>query len=204
MGLALLIVYRCVKRKRREQLRQRIIAGQVDMERLALNQITVPRDTVEKMPLYTYNHPISPSDAMLSKKEIQTNVAELNPKSKSPPPSPDTKSEKDRDDSQVRKPEPAVIKPQTDGQMEPRTNSYRLSYTQTTCAICLDDFVTGSSLVRELPCGHIFDPGCIDPFLMENSSLCPLCKKSVLPPESYELQVTDAMVRQDHAASSSP
>jgi len=47
-------------------------------------------------------------------------------------------------------------------------------YHQPTCAICLDDFVPQETLVRELPCHHIFHPSCIDTFLLENSAQCPL------------------------------
>ncbi|KAL4806874.1 hypothetical protein BDV18DRAFT_120827 [Aspergillus unguis] len=61
----------------------------------------------------------------------------------------------------------------------------RLSHSQTTCAICLDDFVPASSVVRELPCGHIYHPECIDVSLTQTSSLCPLCKKCVLEPEFF-------------------
>lgn len=71
----------------------------------------------------------------------------------------------------------------------------RLSRTQTTCAICLDDFIPHSSTVRELPCGHIFHSACIDTFLTQNSCLCPLCKKSVLPPGRYRAPVPGFMLR---------
>ncbi|KAJ5586823.1 uncharacterized protein N7459_002588 [Penicillium hispanicum] len=193
MGLALLIIYHCIQRKRRERLRQRIEAGDVDIEQLALNQITVPRDVVDKMPLYIYPNLTTPTNDTPAK-EAQTNVAELDSSNKTPSPTNYEEPESTPKDVGIRKPEAALINPQTVDQGAPRTNPYRLSYTQTTCAICLDDYVVGSSLVRELPCGHIFDPGCIDPFLTQNSSLCPLCKKSVLPPGSYQLQVTNAMV----------
>ncbi|RDW70615.1 uncharacterized protein DSM5745_08126 [Aspergillus mulundensis] len=63
----------------------------------------------------------------------------------------------------------------------------RLSRSQTTCAICLDDFIPSSSTVRELPCGHIYHPECIDISLTHTSSLCPLCKKSVLAPEFFPI-----------------
>ncbi|KAF9883801.1 hypothetical protein FE257_002785 [Aspergillus nanangensis] len=79
---------------------------------------------------------------------------------------------------------------------KPRWN--RLSRSQTTCAICLDDFVAGTSTVRELPCGHIFHVECIDMSLARNSSLCPLCKKCVLPSGCWTVPVTNTMVHRDH------
>lgn len=51
---------------------------------------------------------------------------------------------------------------------------------QTTCVICLDDFTPGLSVIRELPCNHVFHSRCIDTFLTRSSSLCPLCKRDVM------------------------
>lgn len=42
-----------------------------------------------------------------------------------------------------------------------------------TCAVCTEDFVDGIE-VRELPCGHIFHPHCIDPWLLSFAATCPL------------------------------
>ncbi|KAA8575704.1 hypothetical protein EYC84_004817 [Monilinia fructicola] len=70
-------------------------------------------------------------------------------------------------------------------------------FSQPTCPICLDDFESGTTLIRELPCGHIFHPECIDPFLSNNSSLCPLCKKSVLPIGDCPVDITNAMVNRE-------
>ena len=70
-------------------------------------------------------------------------------------------------------------------------------YSQPTCPICLDDYVSGETNVRELPCNHIFHPECIDPFLRDNSSLCPVCKKSALPVGFCPVNVTNLMVRRE-------
>ncbi|KNE55146.1 hypothetical protein AMAG_01069 [Allomyces macrogynus ATCC 38327] len=45
----------------------------------------------------------------------------------------------------------------------------------TTCAICLEDLAP-RTVVRELPCRHVFHPTCIDPWLTTRSAQCPLCK----------------------------
>lgn len=68
---------------------------------------------------------------------------------------------------------------------------------QPNCAICLDDYVESESRIRELPCKHIFHPECIDTFLKENSSLCPLCKTSVLPKGYCPSAITIGMVRRE-------
>ena len=73
-------------------------------------------------------------------------------------------------------------------------------FQQPTCAICLDDFVAGQSQVRELPCNHIYHPECVDNFLTENSSLCPLCKTTALPAGYCPTAITAAMVRRERAA----
>ena len=46
------------------------------------------------------------------------------------------------------------------------------------CAICVEDFQEGSD-VRVLPCDHVFHPKCVDEWLSNHSSLCPLCKLNV-------------------------
>lgn len=48
----------------------------------------------------------------------------------------------------------------------------------TTCAICVEDYRNGER-VKELPCKHIFHPVCIDEWLINHSSLCPLCKENL-------------------------
>ncbi|CAG8507298.1 7298_t:CDS:2 [Paraglomus occultum] len=44
-----------------------------------------------------------------------------------------------------------------------------------TCVICLEDF-EGKDMIRELPCGHIYHVQCIDPWLLQTSTVCPTCK----------------------------
>lgn len=43
------------------------------------------------------------------------------------------------------------------------------------CSICTEDLVEGSQ-VRRLPCGHYFHDGCIEPWLMQCSTTCPMCR----------------------------
>ena len=70
-------------------------------------------------------------------------------------------------------------------------------FSQTTCPICLDDFEHNDTVVRELPCQHIFHPECVDEFLRTNSSLCPMCKKSALPTGYCPENITISMVRRE-------
>ncbi|KAK4093646.1 hypothetical protein Purlil1_1980 [Purpureocillium lilacinum] len=47
------------------------------------------------------------------------------------------------------------------------------------CAICTEGLDLGVKL-RHLPCGHRFHPDCIDPWLLERSRTCPLCRTDAL------------------------
>ena len=47
-----------------------------------------------------------------------------------------------------------------------------------TCPVCLDEFAGGEAL-NELPCGHCFHSDCIQPWLLNRSAECPLCKHDV-------------------------
>ncbi|KAJ5085992.1 hypothetical protein N7532_010763 [Penicillium argentinense] len=208
LTLVLLVLYRMLQRRRRELLRQRINSGEVDIEQLAMNQLTVPREIVDKMPLYTYLGFTPEPESGTPKTPVLSDVLEVYATSNASTTSMPSVAEERRNTESyagIQRPEPAVIKPSTDGADAEQNerlssqNPFRMSHTQTTCAICLDDFVAGSTTVRELPCGHIFDPGCIDDYLTETSSLCPLCKKSVLPTGSCPIPVTNEMVRQEAA-----
>lgn len=69
---------------------------------------------------------------------------------------------------------------------------------QPMCHICLESFQSRVTIIRELPCGHIFHTECIDEFLSYVSSLCPLCKACMLP-KGYCPPITNAMVRRERA-----
>ena len=46
------------------------------------------------------------------------------------------------------------------------------------CAVCLDAIREGEP-VKRLPCGHVFHSSCVDPWLMEEKAVCPICRKGV-------------------------
>ncbi|KAI8960616.1 hypothetical protein F5Y11DRAFT_329268 [Daldinia sp. FL1419] len=48
------------------------------------------------------------------------------------------------------------------------------------CSICTEDFTVGQD-VRVLPCDHKFHPQCIDPWLVNVSGTCPLCRLDLRP-----------------------
>ncbi len=68
-----------------------------------------------------------------------------------------------------------------------------------TCAICVDDF-TEEDVVRLLPCSHVFHPQCIDEWLINHSSLCPLCKMELPRQQDRAHQQDDDNDQQDSDA----
>ncbi len=48
------------------------------------------------------------------------------------------------------------------------------------CSICTEDFRKGEE-VRVLPCNHKFHPDCVDPWLLNVSGTCPLCRIDLRP-----------------------
>jgi len=48
------------------------------------------------------------------------------------------------------------------------------------CSICTEDFETGQDQ-RVLPCDHRFHPECVDPWLLNVSGTCPLCRIDLRP-----------------------
>jgi len=56
-----------------------------------------------------------------------------------------------------------------------------------TCAICIEDFSDGEE-IRKLPCHHEFHYECIDPWLTQKSSTCPLCKYECMRPSIEPVQ----------------
>jgi hypothetical protein len=172
-----------IQRRRRERLRRRVANGEVDLEALGIKRLTVPQDVLDKMPLYTYTGPTGSKELEVppltrlgmaeTRHKITLERALNSPVMKQTPQSP------------------------TETSTDVLQRVHLVQFSQPTCAICLDDFVSSDTIVRELPCRHIFHPECIDSFLRENSSLCPMCKKTVLPRGYCPAAVTNAMVRRE-------
>ncbi|SLM38144.1 Zinc finger, RING/FYVE/PHD-type [Lasallia pustulata] len=53
------------------------------------------------------------------------------------------------------------------------------------CSVCTDDFIKGQD-IRVLPCNHKFHPECIDPWLLNVSGTCPLCRVDLRDPTDPE------------------
>jgi hypothetical protein len=194
---------RLIQRKHRHSLRRRVANGEVDLEALGIKRLNVPQEVLDKMPLHIYkaeeptfsrNVPQSPGD------EASPPYTPLNGTTSSGPHMGDNASygvgrgQAARSNSQQAN---TIDSSQSFTTTSKGTPSHHVQFAQHTCPICLDDFESNVTQVRELPCGHIFHPECVDVFLRENSSLCPMCKKTVLPLGYCPDTVTNAMVRRE-------
>jgi hypothetical protein len=171
-----------LQRRRRQTLRRRVANGEVDLEALGIKRLTVPQEILDTMPLYTYGDgvPVQPTARSVAREGTASTAMR---------------------ESDVLGKEETVA----ESSRAPRRATISTLH-QPTCAICLDDFVAAASsssgtiqgtIVRELPCRHIFHPECVDTFLRDNSSLCPMCKKTALPKGYCPRVVTNAMVRRE-------
>jgi hypothetical protein len=168
-----------VQRGRRAALRYRVMDGEVDLEAMGIKRLTVPEDHVKGFPLFTYS-----GDPELSSVPPTTPRSPRSPRS----------SRRDRALSDVMSPTGARTRRSgTVGSVNTEATNF-----QPKCHICLDRFEHRVSVIRELPCQHIFHPECIDEFLSKISSLCPICKRSILP-RGYSPKITNGMVRRERA-----
>ena len=153
----------------------------------------VPRDSLDKIAQYTYPDiafPLKAATPELHATEAPATEAPDAPKEASVEESSDHVNSDPPGsgaDNEPKKPEPvatgtggATSSGAESREDEDYQHRLAISRSQSTCVICLDDFIGGESVVRELPCNHIYHSKCIDPFLTRNSSLCPLCKRDVL------------------------
>ncbi|KAK3648037.1 hypothetical protein LTR56_007737 [Elasticomyces elasticus] len=58
------------------------------------------------------------------------------------------------------------------------------------CSICTEDFEVGQDQ-RVLPCDHRFHPDCIDPWLLNVSGTCPLCRIDLRPQATNEPELDE-------------
>ncbi|KAF5022324.1 hypothetical protein F66182_5611 [Fusarium sp. NRRL 66182] len=166
-----------VQRRRRTTLRKRVESGEVDLEAMGIKRLTVPAAHINGFPLFTYN---------------------ADPESTTAPPTPSStrrqRTNRAFDQHSIRSGVSVRSKRSSIGV----SGDNAATNFQPSCHICLGNFQHRITIIRELPCGHIFHPECIDEFLSMNSSLCPMCKHSMLP-RGYSPRITNGMVRRERA-----
>jgi hypothetical protein len=189
--LAFIAIVSCfmhyIQHRRRISLELRVRSGEVNLEAMNIKRVRVPIEHVEKFPLFTYNY---------------------EPTYASPPTSPISPQLPDaarlqNDDTGLHQGKAAGTDRTVPGQTARSTTTGLTVNTTSTdyqpkCMICEEDYEIRLTIIRELPCGHIYHPDCIDEYLSSNSSLCPLCKASMLP-KGYCPEITNAMVRRERA-----
>ncbi|KAL4798095.1 hypothetical protein BDV19DRAFT_35795 [Aspergillus venezuelensis] len=215
-----LLFYQLIQRQRRENMQQRLEADRERNPQFNLQHIKIPREFLARLPVYIYSvlggdgkddakqfaFPDGKPPKTANAKSAKATQMAIENNSETNAQIPESNGHGlgkiDTKDSQSPQSATARIEniihrvasrePFPPRRVNPEQMN-RLSLSQTTCAICLDDFVPASSVVRELPCGHIFHPECIDASLTRSSSLCPLCKKSVLDPNFCPISVPEAV-----------
>ena len=199
-GLTSLLMH-YLQRRRRIELRNLIASGQVDLEALGIKRLKVPQEVLEAMTLYVYvayngseqswdSAPLPSAYRRLEGRgPVGVSPAEHYPQSSLTPRPADLQAEATQP-TQPTQPTLSLPSAESLTHRQPR-------HAQPTCPICLEDFVSEESIVRELPCGHIYHAECIDPMLRDYSSLCPVCKGKVLPRGYCPTVVTNGMVRRE-------
>lgn len=183
---------------RRRNLRSRILNGEVNLELLGVKRMTVPQEILDTIPIRIYTH---------GEQHFH------NDKGGSNSPTPDANGAAGLGSKGTWKNHLKPHYPRTSAKgsaaaaatavgasgIGPSRRDIGSGYSQTSCPICLEDFVDKVTPVRELACDHIYHMECIDNFLKTRSSLCPLCKKSTLPPGYLptSLKLTNATVRRE-------
>lgn len=183
-----------VQRRRRSSLKRRVESGEVDLEAMGIKRVVVPSDHVKSFPLYTYQSepdmmsapptptgaaggPMAPHSVRSSRRQRRADQAAMS----------DAASQfGGRSVRSLRSKRSSVA----------RSVDTTATNDQPKCQICLDTFEHRISIIREMACGHIFHPECIDEYLIKNSSLCPICMQNMLP-AGYSPRITNAMVRRE-------
>ncbi|ROW14270.1 hypothetical protein VPNG_04248 [Cytospora leucostoma] len=190
VAISLFIHY--VHRKRRASLRRRVVSGEVNLEAMNIKRVTVPIEHIEKFPLFTYNY------------EPKSNISSTFPNLPRGAAQSHVRNDSlgiDETISSNSAPavwEKAMASPAVISHLACLTAVSTATDYQPTCMICSESFRHRVTIIRELPCGHIYHPHCIDEYLSEQSSLCPQCKALLLP-RGYSPKITNAMVRRERA-----
>ncbi|TQV96271.1 hypothetical protein V2A60_003305 [Cordyceps javanica] len=180
-----------IQRRRRTSLRKRVESGEVDLEAMGIKRLTVPASHIKDFPLFTYT----------SQPELAYDLS--TPTSDVPPAMRSNKGKKKRRAERHSNSSATVVSDSVQTLRSQRSTVTGKADTTATnfqpqCHICLVEFEDRFSVIRELPCHHIFHPICIDEFLLRNSSLCPMCKQCMLPP-GYSPKITNGMARRERA-----
>lgn len=180
-----------IQRRRRQSLQRRVESGEIDLEASGIKQLTVPASHVKNFPIYTYNAEVDMANCPPTPSSTGNPMSSRSLRS--------SRTSRRHHDSRsvisdIRPPGSIRSKRSSlAGSVDTTATNF-----QPNCHICLVRFEHRVCVIRELPCGHIFHPECVDEFLTQNSSLCPMCKHCMLP-RGYSPKITNGMVRRERA-----
>ena len=162
----------CIKKNRRSDLRRRIIKGEANLKELGYELHLHSQALIDMLPLYTYDFEGAPAATEVSDEYLQTAITERQ--------QPVADSSNGNGTTEVVP--LTLLEPSTSNDVNSSQLPHKfLAYSQPLCTMCLENFVPRVTAIKELPCGHIFHPGCIERRLDCYSPDCPMCKQSVLP-----------------------
>ncbi|KAL5615222.1 hypothetical protein BROUX41_005278 [Berkeleyomyces rouxiae] len=185
-------VMHIIQRGRRKQLERRVKVGQVDLEAMGIVRVRVPIEHIKAaFPLFTY---CQDPDATTQQPTM--------PRS----PSSATSSHSRQSSHQSRRlldvSSASASSSGGDASTSRKSSTGKLEYAivgtnnQPRCEICAADFEDRVSVIRQLPCFHIFHAECIEEFLSHVSCLCPLCRQLMLP-EGHCPAITNDIVHRE-------
>ncbi|KAF4125021.1 Zinc finger, C3HC4 type (RING finger) [Geosmithia morbida] len=204
-----------IQRNRRRALRRRVESGEVDLEASGIKRVTVPASHVKEFPIFTYNAepelssasgagstvPSTPS-SVAGSRSVRSSRSRSSRRRHSQQHQHHQHHQHHHHHHNDSRSVISDIRPP--GSIRSKRSSLvgsvdtTATNAQPSCHICLGPFEHRVSVIRELSCGHIFHPECIDEFLTSNSSLCPMCKHCMLP-RGYSPKITNGMVRRERA-----
>lgn len=150
----------CMERHRRKSLRRLVKDGKVDLEATGIKRMVIPEDHIKSFPVFTYCAHADSTDGSSTRGQPPVTVSDGHSRRSRKPRSSTTSSQ-----------------PSLAGEISAPASNF-----QPQCQICQEDFIDRVSIIRELPCQHIYHRSCIDYYLSQSSALCPICKSSMLPP----------------------
>ncbi|KAJ6172052.1 hypothetical protein N7470_001119 [Penicillium chermesinum] len=138
----------------------------------------IARAMLETIPIVKFGD--EPADGVDgAKRDIEMEGSEAPSREHSPPRSENAEIEQLPNPADAELPkQPATPTPESKGETTHDTGNF-------SCPICTDDFIKGQDL-RVLPCNHQFHPECIDPWLVNVSGTCPLCRIDLNPSKADE------------------
>ncbi|KZM26380.1 uncharacterized protein EKO05_0004770 [Ascochyta rabiei] len=155
------------------------------------------RAILETIPIIKFGEkePVKPTDVELASTSESAHVegATINPATATPPSETTTATatqaaSNDALPATARTPQEPAMTEQPDGIAAAVTPAAVMGASSDTssnddtlgCTICTEDFEKGQD-IRVLPCNHKFHPDCVDPWLLNVSGTCPLCRVDLRP-----------------------